>query len=202
MAEIYYTPTLINNDYLAAYSPLPVNYNYDEIRPFITIAESIWVVDVLGKKLYDELLVQVQDNTVTPENSTLLLKIYPYLAMAVTFEALPFIAHHFSEKGITNGKSDNSEPVTNAQLVNIQNHIRTELEVLKRMLKDFMKEHSDCYPSFQDTSSTCAYTDDCCFADLIWNGYDADTIRTMRWKALRAELKNKPNSNLRMYSNN
>lgn len=201
MAEIYYTPTLINNDYLAAYSPLPVNYNYEEIRPFITIAEAIWVVDVLGKKLYDELIEQVQDNNVTPENSTLLLKLYPYLAMAVTYEALPFIAHHFSEKGITNGKSDNSEPVTNAQLVNIQNHIRTELEVLKRMLKDFMKEHSDCYPSYHD-SCVCASTDDCCFADLIWNGYDSETIRTMRWKALRAELKNKPNSNLRMFPNN
>lgn len=201
MSNIYYTPNLINNEYLAAYSPLPVNYNYDEIRPFVTIAESIWVVDILGKKLYDELLTQVNENNITEENSTLLLKLYPYLAMAVTYEALPFIAHHFTEKGITNGKSENSEPISNVQMVNIQNHIRTELEVLKRMLKDFLEENKEVYPLFK--SGACQYSgDDCVWADMLWHGVDAEAVRDMRWRSIRKTLKNSPNANLRMYSNN
>ena len=200
MSNIYYTRTLINNEYLAAYSPLPVNYNYEEIRPFITIAENIWVSDILGKKLYDELLQQVEDNNVTPENSTLLLKLYPYLAMAVTYEALPFIAHSFTEKGITNGRSDNSEPISNVQMVNIQNHIRTELEVLKRMLKEFLEDNKDKYPTFKSTA--CSYhSDDCVWTDMLWNGIDASTVRDMRWKSIKRALMSNPNANLRMYPN-
>lgn len=200
MSNIYYTRTLINDAYLAAYSPLPVNYNYEEIRPFITIAENIWVSDILGKKLYDELLQQVEDNNVTPENSTLLLKLYPYLAMAVTYEALPFIAHSFTEKGITNGRSDNSEPISNVQMVNIQNHIRTELEVLKRMLKEFLEDNKDKYPTFKSTA--CAYnSDDCVWTDMLWNGIDASAVRDMRWKSIKRSLMGNPNGNLRMYPN-
>lgn len=201
MSDIYITPTLINDEYLAAYSPLPVNYNYDEIRPFITIAESIWIVDILGKQLYQELLEQVQNNDVTDVNSTLLLKIYPYLAMAVTYEALPFIAHHFSEKGITNGKSENSEPISNVQMVNIQNHIRTELEVLKRMLKDFLDEHAECYPKYC-AKNACKCNDDCIYTDMLMSGVDNSTIKNLRWKNIHNILRNKPNSNLRLYPNN
>ena len=126
MSDILYTINLINEEYLKAYSPIPVNFNYDEIRPFVTVAERIWVSDIIGCDLYEELLSQVEKDEISEENSTLLLKIYPYLAMAVTYEALPFIAYHFSEVGITAGKSDNSEPITNAQLTNIQNHLRTK----------------------------------------------------------------------------
>lgn len=201
MSNIYYTQNLINNEYLAAYSPLPVNYNFDEIRPFITIAESIWVVDILGKKLYNELLKQVEDNNITEANSTLLLKIYPYLAMAVTYEALPFIAHHFSEKGITNGKSDNSEPISNVQMVNIQNHVRTELEVLKRLLKEFLEDNKDSYPLY--ATHNCTYSnDECVWVDMVWNGIDASAVRDMRWRSLKKNILNSPNANLRLYSNN
>lgn len=153
--NIIHTPILINNEYLAAYSPLPINYSFEEIRPFVTIAENIWLVDVLGKKLYQELLEQVGENEVTPENSTLLLKIYPFLAVAVCYEALPFIAYHFTDKGITKGKSDNSEPITTTEITNIQNHLHTELSVLKQMLKSFLKEHKDCYPLYIDDGCDC-----------------------------------------------
>lgn len=202
MSEILYTVNLINEDYLKAYSPIPVNYNYDEIRPFVTVAERIWLVDILGNDLYDELLAEVEKNEITDENSTLLLKIYPYLAIAVIYEALPFVAYHFSEVGITQGKSENSDPVTNAQLTNIQNHLRTELEVLKKMLVDWLNDNHTCYPKYRPTTLNCQCSDTCVYADMLWQDFDAHKIRTIRWQNLYNILRNNPNANLRLYSNN
>lgn len=205
MADIYLNPTLIDFSYFSAYSPVPTNYNWDDIRPFVSIAEEVWVVDILGRKLYNELLEQVQNNNLTGENSTLLLKIYPYLSMAIVFESMPFLAYNITEKGVTKGKSDNSEPISNSELINMQNHIRTQLEVLKRMLKNFLNENSDCYPLFKSDDDCCTTTDidDCgAFALFLWNANRIDVHREMKWHNFYQKMKQNPNANIRLYSNN
>lgn len=205
MADIYLSPTLIDFSYFSAYSPVPTNYNWDDIRPFVSIAEEVWVVDIVGRKLYNELLEQVQNNNLTRENSTLLLKIYPYLSMAIVFESMPFLAYNITEKGVTKGKSDNSEPISNSELINMQNHIRTQLEVLKRMLKNFLNENSDCYPLFKSDDDCCTTTDidDCgAFALFLWNANRIDVHREMKWYNFYQKMKQNPNANIRLYSNN
>lgn len=205
MADIYLNPTLIDFSYFSAYSPVPTNYNWDDIRPFVSIAEEVWVVDIVGRKLYNELLEQVQNNNLTGENSTLLLKIYPYLSMAIVFESMPFLAYNITEKGVTKGKSDNSEPISNSELINMQNHIRTQLEVLKKMLKNFLHENSDCYPLFKSDDDCCTTTDidDCgAFALFLWNANRIDAHREMKWYNFYQKMKQNPNANIRLYSNN
>ena len=56
MAEIVKPWTIINNEYLKTYCPLPDNYNLKEVEPFIHVAEKLWVEPVLGTPLYEELL--------------------------------------------------------------------------------------------------------------------------------------------------
>ena len=107
MAEIVRDWTLINDAYFKSFSPLPFNYNLEEIRPYYKVAEELWVVPIIGVALYNELIQQVNENNVTELNSTLLLKIYAYEAIAITYEALPFVSYHISEIGISKGKSDN-----------------------------------------------------------------------------------------------
>lgn len=189
--SLIYTPNLINEEYLAAYSPLPFNYQFDEVRPFISIAESLWVVDVLGKKLYNQLLEQVEENNVSQENSSLLLKIYPFLSVAVCYEALPFIAYHMSDKGITKGKSDNSESINGTELSNIQNHMRAELDVLKKQLISFLREHRECYPLYADTNCDCSVDYSCVSAFL-----DPSEKRNYYKQLLQS------NRNSRLFSNN
>ena len=73
--------------------------------------------------------------------------LYPYLSIAIVYESLPFIANHISEKGITKNSSDNSEPISNTELTNIQNHLRTQLEFLKM---NFKKIELAGFKSFAD----------------------------------------------------
>ena len=205
MADIYLNPILIDFNYFTAYSPVPTNFNWDDIRPFVSIAEEVWVVDILGRQLYNELLEQVQENKLSGENSTLLLKIYPYLSMAIVYESMPFLAYNISEKGVTKGKSDNSDSISNSELTNVQNHVRTQLEVLKKMLKNFLNENSDCYPLFKSDNDCCSNVDidDCgAFALFLWNANRIDAHREMKWYSFYQKIKNSPNANIRLYSNN
>lgn len=201
MENIYILPALINESYLKAYSPIPINYNYEDIRPFISVAEEIWIIPIIGRALYDELIEQVSKNEITPENSTLLVKIYQLEAIAVLYEALPFVKSHISEVGITNGKSDNSDSISSTDFANLKNHLLTQIEVLKKMLKQFLETNKDCYPSYVSDVCTCDgdSTDISWVIDsAIWNNEDLEDVKKlMNYYSIK---KNKPNANLRLYS--
>lgn len=156
MSNIYQIPILINEDYLKAYSPIPSNFDWSDIRPFVPIAEEAHIVPIIGRELYNELLEEVTENDVTDVNSTLLIRIYQVEAIAVSIEALPFLWGHFSEKGITLGKSENSESITSKDLSVIQNHLISQLTVFKKILKDFLENNADCYPLYVKEDEMCS----------------------------------------------
>lgn len=139
-------PTIINEEYFKKYSPIPANYNIDDIKPYFKIAEEIWVKPVIGDDLYEELIEQVINNKITQVNSTLLLHIYPYLSFAICYEALPFIAFNLSEVGITKGKSDNSDSVDTKDINFISTRFRSTLETLKLSLVEWLCLVSDNFP--------------------------------------------------------
>lgn len=142
-------PTLINEAYFKAFSPIPRNYNIEEIENYFNVAEKLWVVPIIGLALYDELLGQVEENKVTEENSTLLINLYPYLSYAIIYESLPFISYNFSEVGITKGKSENSESIDIKDVNYINTHIRNQVEVLKNQFKEWMDMHKEHFPLYK-----------------------------------------------------
>ena len=148
-------PILINNEYLKMFSPIPLNYNMSEVTPYIKVSELLYIVPILGEPLYEELIEQVSSGTVTPENSTLLLQIYPALAIGVCYEALPFLWSHVSEVGITKGHSDNSDSIDLKDVNYISQHLKAQLQARLDNLEYFLKTHLDSYPLYQ-------VIDDCC----------------------------------------
>ena len=119
---------IINEKYLKKYSLLPLNYQMNEVMPFITMSQDIWLKPVLGTAFYEELLDQVGNNNLTDENATLLVQAaWPYLSTAFDYEYLPFAYAHISEVGVTKGKSDNSDSVDLKDITYLQSQIRKNL---------------------------------------------------------------------------
>lgn len=206
MADIFTPSTLINEEYLKAYSPIPLNFSIEAIRPFIPIAEETWIVPIIGRALYTELLKEVSENDISDVNSSLLVKIYMLESMAILYESLPFIRSHISEVGITLGKSDNSDSVSSSDMSNLINHLRSQLEVLKTMLKEFLSENKDCYPLYRaEDCDTCQGTDPCDdFMLLLWNTRELSSVGSQRdiyWLSLYQTIKDRPNIDTRLYSN-
>ena len=192
-------PTIINEEYFKQYSPIPENYNIKEIKPFFKVAEQLWVLPLLGQALYDELLEQVCANNITPENSTLLLVIYPYLSFAICYEALPFISYHFSQVGVTKGKSDNSDSVSINDVNFISTQLRSQVETMKGQLKKFIDQHSDIYPLYKpDNCGACdTVCDDCSW---IADYYGSERYDWQYFRALYEANRNKPNPRLQVYT--
>lgn len=139
---------IINEKYMKQFSPIPVNYNMAEVKNYIPVAEKIWVIPLIGYDLYDEINEQVADNTVSPENATLLTEggLWQYLAFATVLEALPMIWSHISEVGVTKGKSDNSDSLDLKDMTYVSQHLRNQVEVLKDQLKKWICEHNESFP--------------------------------------------------------
>lgn len=193
--EVIKPYTLINEAYFKQYSPIPDNFNIKDIEPYFKVAEKIWVEPLLGTPLYEELLEQVNENTLTEENSTLLLVLYPYLSFAIVFECLPFLSYHISEVGITKGKSDNSDSVSINDVNYINTHIRSQVEVMKTQLKKFLDEHSDNFPLYKPDNCDCSNECDDCqwIIDFYGGGYKYHNWQYF-WN------KNKPNTRLQTFS--
>ena len=200
--SIQYPYTLINEAYLKKYSPLPENYNMDEIMPFVHPAEIMWVEPVLGTALYNELIEQVNTNQVTELNSTLLLNIYPYLSFAVVYSALPFIQFHVSEVGVTKGKSDNSDSISNADANYMSAHLRKMVEEMKKLLKQFLDTNAEYYPLYRPDGEPCECS--CKSGDeLFWIYQYYGDINKYDWEKLKymcMAQKHKPNPNSMLYS--
>lgn len=193
-------PTIINEEYFKQYSPIPDNYDLNEIKPFFKVAEQLWVLPLMGQALYDELLEQVCENNVTPENATLLLVTYPYLAFSICYEALPFIAYHFSQVGVTKGKSDNSDSVSINDVNFISSTLRTQVEVMKGQLKKFLEEHSDVYPLYKPDGRECVSVSGDC--DWICQYYGSGRYDWRYFKNLYNSQLRKPNPRLQVYTTN
>lgn len=138
---------ITNQSLLKKYSVIPSNYNMAEIMNYVDISEKIWILPIIGYEQYEELQDQVKNNTLTPENSTLLVEaLYPLLGFAVVYEALPSIAYHVSEVSITKGSSDNSEALDLKEMSFYIDHVRRQLEVRKDFAIKWIKEHIDYFP--------------------------------------------------------
>lgn len=152
---------IINEKYFKEYSPIPLNYNMKELKNYIKVAEDIWVKPLIGDDLYDEIEEQVESNTLSPENATLLTTggLWQYLSYATCYEGLAFIWAHFSEVGITLAETDTTKSITLKDLTYINEHLRRQTEFLKDSLKKWICEHQESFPLADICSCGC---DNCC----------------------------------------
>lgn len=155
MSKIKRQPTLINAEYLKGYSMFPNNYDLTDVENFIPVAEQIHILPILGISLYEELLEQVTSNTLTDENSTLLLEVYKVEGIAVLYESLPFVWAHVSSVGITKGKSDNSDSLENRDLAYLNTHIKAQLDYAKQYLKNWLDEYQINFPLYKKDDDEC-----------------------------------------------
>ena len=157
---------LINSKWLKEFSLIPLNFDTKEVENFVKLAEIQWVVETIGQEWYDELLEQVKTNTLTPENSTALVEaIYPYLAIAVCYEALPSMLYHISEVSITKGHSDNSDALTLKEMTYYESFIKRQLQARGDYCRRWICQHSDYYPLADFCSCGCS----CCQQNSMLN---------------------------------
>lgn len=144
---------IINKEYFYKYSPFPKNFDLTEIWNYVTMAEKLYIIPVIGQDLFDEINEQIKNNNLSDENSTLLTDgcLWQLLGFATAYESLPLTWSKISEAGIQLGKSDSSDSVSLKDLTLIQSHLQNQINGLRDYVIKFLCSHVDSYPLF-DTS--------------------------------------------------
>ena len=137
---------IISEELLKANSPITNDTVITEFVPYVSIAQSIYIEPVLGAPLMDELKLQIEENSLTPLNSKLILKIAPSLAYFTSYQALPFHWAKIVNKGITIKESENSKGVALNDISQLRRWLRNDAELLLKLLVRYLHKHKDEYP--------------------------------------------------------
>jgi hypothetical protein len=137
---------IINAELFKRHSPVTGNTAMNEFLPYLSIAQELYIAPVLGDALLEELTSQIASNSLTENNSKLIVKIAPALSFHAVYQALPFHWASIVNKGVTIRESENSKGVNIRDIAQLRRWIKDDAETLVKQLVDFLYKNKDDYP--------------------------------------------------------
>ncbi len=145
---------IIDEQYIKDNSPIDDNVDGKLLAAAMRTAQDVYIRDIVGSGIYDELLTQINAGTLEADNVTLINNyIAPCLINYVVSEATLPMTFKFMNKSISTRNSDNSNPVDIDQMAKIQNHYKDRAEYYGNRLRDFLRENNTTYPLFDNPGS-------------------------------------------------
>ena len=142
-----YTQTaIINENLFKQHSPVTSNTKLAEFMPYISIAQELYIVPVLGEPQMEELKSQIASNSLTETNSKLIVKIAPALSFFAVYQGLPFHWASIVNKGITIRESENSKGVDINDVAQLRRWIKDDASVFLSLLINFLHAEQSAYP--------------------------------------------------------
>ena len=91
-----------------------VNSNLDTayIDQYILYSQRFYIRKFLGNDFYEELLDQIENATLTTDNTNILVYIKNALAHYIVYESLPQVRNQIAKGGVFNNLNATSEPAS------------------------------------------------------------------------------------------
>jgi len=151
MANFVY---LISVTYLKDNTPINENLDDKLLKSSIKEAQEIYIRDVIGSGIYDELQDQAYNGTLTADNTTLLDSyIAPCLKYYTLTESMLPMTFKFMNKSVASRNSENATAITPQELSLIEQRYRDKAEYYAERLRDFLKENPTLYPKYLNPGS-------------------------------------------------
>ncbi len=147
-----YIPTpLISEDLLKLHSPITSDVDVSDFIPYLVIAQDLYIAPLVGEPLMDELITQIESNSLSSHNSSLIVKIAPVLAFYTVYQGLPFHWASIVNKGITIRESENSRGIDMTDLAQLRRWVKDDAERFARLLTEFLCKCRSNYPLWRPT---------------------------------------------------
>ena len=135
-----------------------LHYNVDDgyITPLINSVQDTKVMPILGSALYDEILDQVENNTVTSLNETL-IKTYirPVLKWEVCSKYVQVGTYQLRNKGTGTKSGDGFSPLGQNELFAAKNIFKDNADFYRRKLANYLKANESSYPLYMNPPTGC-----------------------------------------------
>ncbi len=144
----------ISTSYLKDNTPLNENLDDKILKSSIKEAQEIYIRDIIGSGIYDELQTQAYAGTLTADNTTLLDSyIAPCLKYYTLVESMLPLTFKFMNKSVASRSSENATPATPSDLTHIEQRYRDKAEYYGERLRDYLKEYPTRYPLYLNPGS-------------------------------------------------
>lgn len=135
----------------------PINENVDDklIKSAIKEAQEIYIRDIIGSGIYNELQTQAFNGTLTNNNQTLLDSyIAPCLKYYTLTESMLPMTFKLMNKSVASRTSDNALSISMDEMVAIENRYRDKAEYYGNRMRDYLLQNNTLYPKYLSPGST------------------------------------------------
>ena len=135
----------------------PINENVDDklLKTSIKESQEIYIRDIIGSGLYNELQTQALANTLTQLNTTLLdTYVAPCLKYYTLTEAMLPMTFKLMNKSVASRESDNARAISVEEMTLIEGRYRDKAEYYANRLRDYLRANTNSYPLFLNPGST------------------------------------------------
>jgi hypothetical protein len=144
----------ISETYLRENTPFNQNLDINDIVNNIDPASDMHIQPILGKNFYDSLLLSYSAQTLTANETTLVMHIKPALAYRAAELSLPFIQYQIKNKGPQTQSGDNSAAIDLTTLRYLTNELKNRAEFYEQRLINYLCDNSASFPAYTTNNST------------------------------------------------
>lgn len=148
---------IISGDLFKANSPIQYDTVADDFLVYIILAQKMYIKQIIGVPLFEELQAQIAlaDVTptpdpypITPQNQALLIEIAPLLSFYAVYLGLPFHWAKIINKGVTIADSENSKGVTINDIAQLRRWLLDTASMLSTQFTSYLG-NCDEYPLYK-----------------------------------------------------
>ena len=139
----------ISEKYIKENSAIDTNTDYKKILPTVWTCQIQYLQAYLGTAVYDDLVNEVLNDTVSANNE-ILLKDYVADALLywVMYEVQIPLLFEFRNKSVSKKSSDNAQPISTKELSRIENRFKDKAEYFSKRISDYLCANRTLYPLY------------------------------------------------------
>lgn len=140
---------LVTKEDIFKYTSLKGNVDVDKITPFVKVAQDIEVQGILGTELYQKVLTDVMNNTLTGNYSVLVLQyVQPMLIHYAMADFLLFHGYEISNAGIVRNSPENTVLPEKSELDTLVKRERDIAETYRNRAVDYLVYYPQYFPEY------------------------------------------------------
>lgn len=137
---------MMGENYLKQASIINDNADMKVITPTIEDVQRLYIEDLLGTRLYNQILSQISTNTVSSANQTLLdTYVLPCMKYYVLCECTPVFKYRYMNKGIMIKSSENSSAADMQEIMYFMDKWKNNAEKLAQKCTKFLCASTTTY---------------------------------------------------------
>ena len=131
----------------------PIEQNVDEVlfNQTVLYCQDVYVQDICGTALYNQLLTQVATSTLTALNTTLInTYLQPAMRFYIMAEIVRPLSIRFTNVGMMQNNTSHSQPISDKLLTETEDHYRNRAELLATRASGYLCANDTSYPLYQN----------------------------------------------------